>query len=419
MTAETTVKSGVSRYRWWMLFQVSVVEMFVAGAAWTVMPVLFQEISQPKDIGLGLSLIQLGAIWGILPLALALLSIPGGIAADRYGVRWVIGLGVILAAVAGALRGMSGSFTFLLVWMFLYGVGYAAIGANIPKFVGTWFESKELGMANGIVFSAYGIGGALAMQLGGSFFSSAVGGWRNVLYFLGAVSLAAGILWLATVPGSNNNGSDRVAPKNASGSQQALFHGLVVGFRMMDVWLLVICQVLFFGAWIGTLGYLPLYLVGKGMTKAVANGYVSTILYLFVVGASVVPIISDWLGTRKYVYVATVAVCGIALMLVPFVEGAALLAALIVLGFCAGGYVIPRIIPVEHPHIGVAFAGSVFGFIASMGFLGGFISPIVGNGIAVRAGGATAIIMWGSCYLLAALIFLFVTETHHKRAAKS
>jgi len=71
------------------------------------------------------------------------------------------------------------------------------------------------------------------------------------------------------------------------------------------------------------------------------------------------------------------------------------------------------------PRIGVALAGSVFGFIASMGFLGGFISPIVGNAIAVRAGGATAIILWGCCYLLAALIFLFVTETHHKRAAKA
>lgn len=66
----------------------------VAGAAWTIRPVLFYEISQPVPEGLGLSLVELGAIWGMYPLAVAFFCIPMGMRADRYGVRLVVGTGV-------------------------------------------------------------------------------------------------------------------------------------------------------------------------------------------------------------------------------------------------------------------------------------------------------------------------------------
>jgi len=418
MMDEANRESAASSYRWWMLFLGSLVLGFVAGVAWNIMPVLFQEIAQPKDSGLGLNLVQLGAVWGMMPLALALLALPAGIMADRYGVRWIIGFGVILTAIAGALRGTSGSFASLLVWMFLFGVGYAAIGTNIPKFVGTWFHSKELGMANGIVFSCFGIGSGLSIQFGGAFFSPAVGGWRNVLYILGIISLAIGILWLTTVKNPKSDGMGTSAAREGISPRQALFRGLAIGFKTRDVWLLVICQMLFLAGNLGMMGYLPMYLVSQGMTKAVAHGYASIGSYFFVIGSIVVPMFSDWIGTRKFVYVVTIAICGVFCMLLPFISGLTLGVALAAMGFCGGGYVIPRIIPVEHPRIGVALAGSVFGFIVAMGFLAGFISPMVGNAVAAKAGGAVAITLWGSFFLVAAFIFLFVTETHPKRAAK-
>jgi len=418
MAAETTIQGNASPYRWWMLFLISVVAFFIAGIAWPIMPVLFQEIAQPKDVGLGLSLIQLGAIWGMMPLALALLSLAGGITADRYGVRLVIGIGAIMAAVFGACRGMSGSFTSLLIWMFLFGVGYSCIGPNIPKFVGTWFQSKDLGLANGIVFSAVGLGGGMAVQFGGTFVSSAVGGWRNTLYIIGFICLLIGMLWFITVKSTETGGAATKALHRGAGSPHNVFQGLVVGLKTADVWLLVICQMLFLGAWIGVQGYLPMYLVVKGMTKPVAHGYASIAVYFFMIGSTVVPLISDRVGTRKFVYVVTIGIAGISLMFVPFATGAALGVALAVMGFCGGGYVIPRLIPVEHPRLGLAIAGSVFGFIVSMGFLGGFISPIVGNALASKAGGESTFILWGSFMLLAAFIFLFITETHPKKAAK-
>jgi hypothetical protein len=50
-----------------------------------------------------------------------------------------------------------------------------------------------------------------------------------------------------------------------------------------------------------------------------------------------------------------------------------------------------------------------------MGFGGGFVSPIAGNAIAEKAGGATAILLWGACYIVSAIAFLLVRETHPRR----
>jgi len=420
MDVGKTANSDISWHRWWMLFQMCIVAFIIPGCAYAIMPVLFQEIAQPKDVGLGLTLVQLGAIWAMLPLALGLFSIPMGIAADRYGVRLLIGLSAIIAGVFGACRGMSGGFVSLLTWMFLFGAGYAAISTNIPKFVGTWFKSKELGMANGIVLSAYSLGAGLAIQFGGSFLSPAVGGWRNILYIVGLLSLAAGVLWFINVksPKIDVSGAGATHGRTGSGSQQNLFHGFAVTLRIRDMWFLVICQMLFLAGNMGALGYLPMYLVGKGISKATAYGNVSLTMYFFVLGAILVPMISDRLGTRKYVYFVTVGITGLSLMSVPFATGPALSAAFIVYGFFSGGYIIPRVVPVEHPRIGLALTGVAFGMITCVGFLGGFISPIVGNAYAAKAGGDSAIILWSILVLLAAFLFLFVTETHPKRAAK-
>ena len=63
MHTETTATEDKSSYRWIALAIGALVQAVVAGAAWTIMPVLFYEISQLAPLGLGLSLVELGAIW--------------------------------------------------------------------------------------------------------------------------------------------------------------------------------------------------------------------------------------------------------------------------------------------------------------------------------------------------------------------
>jgi len=404
-------------YRWWALFLASTVQAVVVGASWTIMPVLFNEIAQPQPVGLGLSLVELGAIWGILPLAAAFFCIPMGIAGDRFDLRWVIGAGLVLTAVAGALRGVVDDFTSLAAWMFLFGIGLSAIRPNVSKLIGMWFPPEELGMSNGIALGSYGLGAGLAIQFGGTLISPALGGWRDTLWIIGIIIAGIGILWIFTIRSRKADPSmPGVGPDHPAG-RKSLFHGMSVALGSRDIRYLAIALVSIQLGYVGLIGYLPIYLEERGLSQASANGNISVLLYLFVAGAIIIPLISDRIGTRKWVFFFSLSINALAAMATAFVSGPALTAAFIVWGFATGGIVIIFVVPLEHPRIGTELAGVATGLITALGFTGGFASPIIGNFIVEKAGGETAIVFWGSCYLAAAFIFLRVRETHPRRAA--
>lgn len=415
MDSEKATIPAAAPYRWVVLTIGAIVQAVVAGAAWTIMPVLFYEISQPRTVGLGLSLVELGAIWGMMPLASAICCIPMGIGGDRYGVRWVVGIGILLAAVAGTLRGTSEGFTQLLIWMFIFGIGYASIGPNLPKLVGMWFPAKELGLANGIVMGSYGLGAGLAITFGGSLVSPALGGWRNTLYVLGGMSLVIAVVWLIMV---REQTSDGLPSETAASLPSGMFHSIGVAIRSRDVWLVAAVMMISQGGYIGVIGYLPMYFVEKGMSQAAANGYVSILLYVFVAGALIVPMISDRLGNRKWVFLISFSINAIAVMATAFLTGPLLAAAFVIWGLSTGAVIICFVVPLEHPSLGPSLAGAINGILLASVFAGGFLSPIAGNFVAEKMGGATAIVCWGACFLVAALVFMLVTETHPERVAK-
>ncbi|WP_319409433.1 MFS transporter [uncultured Desulfosarcina sp.] len=415
MISEEVVVHRSTPYRWMVLSVGAFVQAIVAGAAWTIMPVLFYEISQPRSVGLGLSLVELGAIWGMMPLANAICCIPMGIGADRYGVRWVVGMGILLVAAAGAFRGTADSFNQLLIWMFVFGIGYSSIGPNLPKLVRMWFPSKELGLANGVVMGSYGLGAGLAITFGGSLISPALGGWRNTLYVLGGLSLTIAVVWLIVV---RDRKPDKPAAETENAVPSTMFHSISVAIKSRDVWLLAAVMFISQGGYIGAIGYLPLYLAGKGMTQATANGYVSILLYVFVAGSLIVPMISDRLGNRKWIFLISFSINAIAVMATAFLTGPLLAAAFAIWGLSTGAVIICFVVPLEHPSLGPSLAGAINGILLASVFTGGFISPIVGNLIAEKMGGATAIVCWGTCFLVAALIFVMVSETHSARVSK-
>jgi len=71
-----------SKYRWYILALGASTHIFVAAMPRMCMPVLFKEISDD----LGLSLVQVGLIWGMLGLA-GVLAFAYGLICDRYGAR--------------------------------------------------------------------------------------------------------------------------------------------------------------------------------------------------------------------------------------------------------------------------------------------------------------------------------------------
>ena len=106
-----------SKYRWFIVTLAALTMAFVVAIPEMCMPVLFKEISND----LGLSLVQLGTVWGVIGLGGVFTSIAGGLIGDRFGTKRTISVVCILAGIAGASRGLSGGFIGLTATMFIFG----------------------------------------------------------------------------------------------------------------------------------------------------------------------------------------------------------------------------------------------------------------------------------------------------------
>jgi len=224
------------------------------------LPVLFEEISDD----LGLSLVQIGTVWGMAPLAGVFVVLVGGLLGDRFGTKRVLSTACFLAGLSGALRGLSVDFFTLAATLFLFGLVTASIPPVVHKTCGIWFSGRHLGLANGVVSMGMAVGFTLGAMISATTLSPWLGGWRNVLLLYGAISIAIGLLWLLT--------PSRPAQVESSTGQEGLVplrQALSRVVRIRGVWILGFILVGQLGCVQGMLGYLPLYLRGLDGCQAV------------------------------------------------------------------------------------------------------------------------------------------------------
>jgi AAHS family 4-hydroxybenzoate transporter-like MFS transporter len=142
------MNESVPRYRWVMAV-VTWLMLFSLGTSWFCFPAMITTMMAD----LGISLEQAGFLVALVPLALVILCIPGGLFADRFGVRPAVVIGGLIMGVFGLLRGFATNFPTLATTMFLCGVGYSIAYPNLPKVTGLWFPYKEYELASGVMFT--------------------------------------------------------------------------------------------------------------------------------------------------------------------------------------------------------------------------------------------------------------------------
>jgi MFS family permease len=380
------LEENASKYRWWILTMACLVNIIVIGLSWMCMPVLFIEISQKT----GWSLAKLFASWGMIPLAIVFLNIPAGIIGDKFGTRWVAGIGIIVMGAVGALRGFSDTYTAFMIWMFLFGCTFPLAGVLLPKLLGMYFPSKELGMANGVLLGAYGAGAAFSLTFSGTVISGALGGWQNVLYLYGALSLVVGILWLATVKDKPVD----ISP--ASGHGGGAIETLLRLVKSPQVLVLCAIYFLFTGGWLGISGAYPsLAIEGRKFSPQAAHFVVSLALIGYVVGCFIIPVLSDKIGLRRPVYCIGLLISGLCMFLTCVATPPAIWVWAFIWGLSAGAIPLLFAMPMEMPEVGPAVGGSAIGLIMAVGNLGGFLFPVIIAGFSASMNSSSALLWIG------------------------
>jgi MFS family permease len=387
------------RYRWWVLVNTFLIFTVAFGMGWTYIVMVVAPVLQD----LGLSLVDWGALWSAIALGTVVFAIIGGALGDRFGIRLIVGLGVVLMGVCLALRGTATNFGTLYSWMFLFGVALALTFPNVPKALGMWFPPQEFGLANGVTQAGYGAGAALAALLTPVVLEP-LGGWRQLTFLLGLLTMGLGLLWLGTI-------RDRPVAVPGSAARMGVVEAIRRVLRVRDVWLVAGCYLLFLGGYIGLIGYAPTYFVTvQGMTPAAAGAVISIVMWAYVAGTFLLPTLSDKVGLRKAFFSPGTLATGIFIFLAAYALGTYLWLVAMAWGFLAGVAAIAFVVPLEMDGVGPLLAGSAIGVAVTAGYLGGFISPLIGMSL-VNANPVAGFAFWGGCYVLSALLFLLIKET--------
>ena len=142
---------------------------------------------------LHLDSVQWGWVLSAYVLANALFEIPSGAMGDRCGQRRELTRIAIWWSAFTALTGATRNLWQIASSRFLFGVGAAGAYPNAAGVIARWFPPREHARAQGFVWGASRLGGALAPLLLVPL--QRVIGWRGVFVALGGLGLAWSIVW--------------------------------------------------------------------------------------------------------------------------------------------------------------------------------------------------------------------------------
>jgi len=375
------------------------------------MAVLFKEIAED----LGLNLVEVGLIWGIPSFAALCTVLVAGLLTDRYGAIRVMGIACILAGVFGAIRGTTDDFFGLALVTFFFGLSMWVIPSSVFKTTATWFSGRKLVIANGVVSAGMGLGFTVGSMISATTLSPLLGGWENVLFLYGGMSVVIGLLWLITVKEHDQLGLE------ASATRVPLRQSISRVFPIKAIWLLGL-TLLGYGACLqGMVGYLPTYLRDIGWTVASADGSLATFNALSTLGVIPLALLSARIGLRKAVLFPILVITIIGVALLPVVGVGMVWVILIVVGVTRDGFMaVALTISTETDGVGVVYAGTAMGLTQTLMNVGPIISPALGNSLADPANPASPypFFLWAAFGLLALVAFCFVKETGWKQQPK-
>lgn len=136
---------------------------------------------------------QWGWVLSAYVLANALFEIPSGAIGDRKGRRFELTRIAVWWSAFTALTGACRNMWQIFASRFLFGVGAAGAYPNAAGVIARWYPRREHARAQGFVWGASRLGGALAPLL--LVPMQRVVGWRGVFVALGAVGLVWAAIW--------------------------------------------------------------------------------------------------------------------------------------------------------------------------------------------------------------------------------
>jgi len=150
---------------------------------------------------LGFDAITMGLAFSAFGWAYTAMQLPGGWVLDRYGARFVYGIGLILWSILTFMQGFVGlvgsAFVALFLLRFLMGIAESPAFPANSRLTVMWFPNHERGLATAIFQSAQYF--ALAAFTPLMTWTLHYLSWHYIFFWTGGAGVILGAFWLAYV----------------------------------------------------------------------------------------------------------------------------------------------------------------------------------------------------------------------------
>ena len=362
---------------------------------------------------LHLSPAQWGWVQSAFILSYGLLQIPMGALGDRFGHRNILAAIVLWWSAFTAFTGMAGGLMSLLVIRFMFGIGEAGSSPCSTGVISRWFEKGEVGKAQGYVWAASRMGGALTPFVVIPVMVTV--GWRAAFYLLGALGVIWAIVWWLYYRDSRET-SRASSPRNTSSisSTSSLPWSSILGNRQF--WL--ICGMYFFyafGSWF-FFSWFPTFMeLGRGFDKTELTYAVAVPFIMSMMGNIAGGHLTDRLTKRYGIKIGrkalgstSLAVSAVCMFLAAFIPGK--MAVFVFLSLCFG--IFDLMLPSAWAlciDLGKRHAGTLSGAMNTAGNIGGFCCGILFGELVQQSGNYNLpLYMIAVMLIISAVLFFFI-----------
>ncbi|WEG12827.1 MFS transporter [Pullulanibacillus sp. KACC 23026] len=195
-----------------------------------------------------------GVVLSAFTFGYAILQIPGGILADKFGAKRLLVIALIWWSIFTGMTGMAMSLGFLIVSRVLFGVGEGLENGAQFKLVGDFFPSHERSSANGLFLTSLALGPAVVAPVAAWLLKSV--GWHSMFYLFIIPGLIMAILIGWFIPNKPTEGVVHTEITNRKGLR-ASWSDIMAH---PAIWLAFVAYLFFNIAFWGFLGWMPSYL---------------------------------------------------------------------------------------------------------------------------------------------------------------
>jgi sugar phosphate permease len=283
-------------YRWVVLLVYFIINVLMQGQWITFAPITSEAVAFYKVSALQIDLLSL-----IFMIVYLFVSFPASYIIDTWGIRIGIGIGAVLMGVFGFMKGFYGAdYNMVVIAQIGLAVGQPFVLNSITKVGVRWFPLHERATQAGISVLAQFLGIIIAMILTPVLFK--MYGMEKMLMLYGIVTLAGAVIFILL------NREHPPTPPCPPGHDERIgvFAGMKHIFKQKDMIYLLLIFFIALGIFNAVTTWVEQIINPRGFTITEAGIIGALMMVGGIVGASIIPMLSDKLRKRKPFLVITI-----------------------------------------------------------------------------------------------------------------